>query len=75
MTAVADSPLQTNDLREQVHAAYHRMGYDEFVCPSNIRNTADYVLTWPFSHFKVTTCTGSLWLLHLPHASSQCLSR
>ena len=41
------------DNREQVHAQYHLQGYDEFVCPSNLRNIADYVLKWPFSHFHV----------------------
>ena len=39
------------DNREQVHASYHKEGYDEFVCPSNLRNVADYVVKWPFSHF------------------------
>ena len=40
------------DNREQVHSAYHQQGYDEFICPSNLRNLADYVLKWPFAHFK-----------------------
>ena len=39
------------DNREQVYAAYHHMGYDEFVCPSNFRNLAEYVIKWPFDHF------------------------
>ena len=37
------------DNREQVYAQYHQHELDEFVCPSNFRNLADYSLSFPLS--------------------------
>ena len=37
------------DNREQVYSTYHTRRYDEFVCPTNFRNLADYLLSFPLN--------------------------
>ncbi len=42
-------PALRADNREQVYGRYHLHGADEFLCPSNFRNLADVLLSFPLS--------------------------
>ena len=47
-TALSDSDDSAADLREFVYPASSTAGMDDFVCASNFRDLADYVVSWPF---------------------------